>query len=222
MDKKNIRKLLKILLIVFLIVVVLFLINTFRKFFIIKELQNNFAKFSSSQNYHIKSVAKERDGVIVTINYYTKGSKKVSILERDKNGEISKISMYDNGERTDTFWDNAEAKKAKLNSEPIMIISLYNGLENDNNWFTFIASIYSNIKKTTYNGKECYVINNFMSSMSLSSAEKNEIFIEKATGLMLKNDTGYSISEREYEFDNVSDAIFEEPDIGQYTLMEKE
>ena len=220
MEKKNIRNLLKILLIVFLIVIVLFLINTFRKFFIIKELQNNFAKFSSSQNYHIKSVAREKDGVIVTINYYAKGSKKVSILEREKNGEINKISMYDNGERTDTFWDNAEAKKAKLNSEPIMMISLYNGLENDNDWFTFIASIYSNIKKTTYNGKEGYVIKNFMSSMSLSSAEKNEILIEKATGLLLKNDTGYSISEREYEFDNVSDTIFEEPDIGLYKLVD--
>ena len=32
----------------------------------------------------------------------------------------------------------------------------------------------------------------------------------------------YSLTTREYEFDNVDDSVFVEPDISQYTLKDKE
>jgi hypothetical protein len=38
---------------------------------------------------------------------------------------------------------------------------------------------------------------------------------------MLKYSDSISDIERQYEFDNVDDSIFVEPDIGQYTLIEE-
>lgn len=220
MEKKKCKKALKIVLIILFIIIVLFLILTLRKFFIIKGLQNNFKQYVSSQNYHIKSVAKESNDTVVTINYYKKDNKYVTILEREYNGEVQRISTYNNGERIDMFWDSSEGKKAQLGVDSEIMINLYNGLENENDFQTFLASIYARISQTEYNGKKCYVINDFFSTMSLSSENKNESYIEKDTGLMIKYDSGYVVTDKEYEFNNVDDRIFEEPDIGQYKLIE--
>ena len=136
-------------------------------------------------------------------------------------GEISKISMYNNGERTDTFWDNIENKIVELDSGTIMSVNIYNGLETDNRWQTFLGCITSNIKSVNYNGKECYSIRGFISSTSLNS-EDTETYIEKDTGLLVKSTDRQTLTEKEYKFDNVEDTIFIEPDISEYTLKEKE
>ena len=47
------------------------------------------------------------------------------------------------------------------------------------------------------------------------------MYIEKDTGLFVKNIQNGVTTEKEYTFDNVDDAIFIEPDISQYTLKEK-
>ena len=56
----------------------------------------------------------------------------------------------------------------------------------------------------------------------MSSANLNEpgekTYIEKDTGLLTKSMVAGVTSERSYEFDNVDDSIFVEPDISQYTL----
>ena len=155
------------------------------------------------------------------MEYYKKDKKEVVFLERNLNGEISKISMYNNGERTDTFWDNKESKTAQLDSGTIMGVNIYNFTETDNKCQTFLGSIFANVKSTNYNGKECYIIKGFPSSLSLTF-EGAETYIEKDTGLYLKTIEGDRTTERKYEFNKVDDSIFVEPDISQYTLKEKE
>jgi hypothetical protein len=216
----NKKKIFKILGIILLIIVVIFLIHTIRNYIIITDLQNKIAKYSDSTNYYIKSVATKSDGTVVTMEYYKKDNKEVSFLERNLNGEISKISMYNNGERTDTFIETSESKVAQLDSDNIMTINFYNFLETENNWQTLLGSISARIKSTNYNGKECYVIKGLSSSVFLIS-EGQETYIEKDTGLLVKT-TGDGVTEREYEFDNVDDSIFVEPDISQYTLKEND
>lgn len=58
--------------------------------------------------------------------------------------------------------------------------------------------------------------------MSLNGTYKNEVYLEKNTGLYVKSIIDESNSEREYEFDTVDDSIFSEPDISQYTLKLKD
>lgn len=212
------KKIFKIIGIILLVVIAICLIHTIRNYIIITDLQNKMANYSNSTNYYTKSVTTEDNETIVTMEYYKKDNKEVVFLERNLDGEISKMSMYNNGERNDIFWDNKESKTAQLDSGTIMVVNIYNGTETYNKWQTFLESIFANIKSTNYNEKECYIIKGFISSFSLTS-EDTETYIEKDTGLYLKTITGDRITERKYEFDKVvDDSIFAEPDISQYTL----
>jgi len=218
MDKK---KVLKIILMILLIVLVIFVIHTLRNYTIVRKLQGKASIYVNSENFHIKSVANESNGIIVTMNYYQKDNKSVAIIEKNENGKTSKMSMYNNGERKDIFYDNSEEKRAELGTEGEMIINLINYLETDNNWQTLLGSIFMKAKKVEYDGKKCYVIENFLSPMFLNGTEKNEVYIEAETGLYLKSVMDEIITEREYEFDKVEDKIFIEPNIGEYKLNYK-
>lgn len=217
----NKKKILKIIGIVLLIVIVIFLIHTIRNYLIITDLQNKVSQYQNSKNYAIKSVATESNGTTIDLQYYRKDEKEALFLERNANGDVSKISVYNNGERIDMFWENKENKIAQLGSGAIMSVNIYNLTETDNKWQTILGSIMANIKSADYNGKECYVIKGFLSTYSLNF-EAGETYIDKETGLFVKTIEGERTTERSYTFDNVEDNIFIEPDIGQYTLKEKE
>ena len=217
----KIKKILKIIGIIVGILIILLLVHTIRNYIIITDLQDKFSQYSDSSNYYIKSIATEDNGTIITMEYYSKDNKQVVFLERNINGETSKISMYDDGEKTDTFWDNKENKIVQLDSETMIEINIYNRLETDNNWQTYLGSIFASVKSTNYNGKECYIIKGFLSS-NLLNFESAEIYVEKDTGLFVKAIEGSTTTEREYEFDNVEDTVFSEPDISQYTIKAEE
>ena len=210
------KKILKIIGIIILIIIVLILVHTLRNYIILKNIEKNFSKYESSTNFSIKSVATDADGATVTMKYYEKDNKQAVFIEYNKNGKIAKITMYNNGERTDIFYDNNEGKTAELNSGTTIDVQVYNALKTDNNWQTFLFSIPTRIKSTKHNEKDCYTIKNFPSSF-----EKEGIYIEKDTGLLNKNILNSTTTEKEYTFDDVDDAIFTEPDISQYTLKEK-
>ena len=216
----NKKKILKAIGIILLIIFVIFLVHTIRNYIIITNLQNKISKYYNSTNYHIKSTSISDEGTKVTMEYYKKDNKQVVFMERNLNGEIVKLSMYDNGERTDTFTESNDSKVVQLNTGEIMSINIYNFLENDNNWQTFLSSTIARVRTTEYNGKECYAVKRFLSSTSLTGKD-SEIIIDKETGLFLKSTETGNLVEREYEFDNVDDSIFAEPDISQYTLKEK-
>lgn len=219
MEKKKIFKIIGLILLAF---IAIFLIHTIRNYIIITNLQNKIAKYSNNTNYYTETVTTENDGTIITMKYYKKDNKEALFLERNFNEEISKVSMYNNGKRTDIFWEDKENKIAQLDSETTIIgVNIYNFTETDNKWQTFLGSIFANIKSSTYNGKECYIIKGFLSTFSLVS-EDTETYIEKDTGLYLKTVEGDRNVERKCEFDKVDDSIFAEPDISQYTLKEKE
>lgn len=213
----NLKKVLKIIAIILVVIIIAFLIHTIRNYVIITNLQNSISKYAESRNFYIKSIANENNGTIVTMEYYKKDDKEVVFLERNLNGEITKISMYNNGERTNTYTETEDKKIAQLDSENIMSINIYNNLETDNKLQTFLGSIFTRIKSEKFNGKDCYVISEFLSSMSLTN-NNQENFIEKDTGLLVKINLNGMNTEKEYEFNNVDDSIFIEPDISEYTL----
>ena len=214
----KIKKVLKIIGIVMAILIILLLIHTIKNYIIITDLQSKISNYQDSKNYHIKSVANSNDGTTnIKMDYYRKDNKQVIFIERNANGESVKLSMYDNGERVDTFTDTQDTKTAKLNSGELMTVNIYNYLETDNKWQTLLGCITAKIKSTNLNGKECYIVKDFLSSTSLTS-EGAETYIDKETGLFLKTTETEIITERDYEFYNVEDSIFTEPDISQYTL----
>lgn len=217
MDKK---KILKIIGIIFAIALLLLIIHTVRNFVIINDIQGKIAEYSGNNNHHIKIVSTQNNGTIVKTDYYKKDNKKVVFLERDINGEKTKLSIYDNGEFHHTFTDAKDVKKVSLNSG-FVEVQLYNGLETENIGQTIISSILADIKSVKENGKEYYQLKHTVSPYSMSF-EGETILVDKETGLMYKNVNNESISIREYEFNNVDDSIFIEPDISEYTMQENQ
>ena len=211
------KKFLKTLGCILLVIIVIILIHTVRNYIIITKLQTNISNYANSTNFYKATITTIEDGTKVTVKYYKKDNKQAVFINRDLNENKKQVAMYDNGDRVDIFIDSKESKVAKLNSGKIMSEGIYNQLENENKWQTFLGSILANVRKTNYNNKECYIIKNFLSTTSLEY-EGAKIYVEKDTGLLIRTDEGDAVAEYEYDFDNVDDSIFAEPDISQYTL----
>lgn len=219
--KKIVKNVLKIVLTLIAVLLIFLIVHTIRNYVIVTNLQDKLAEYNNSTNYHIKSLTSENDGAIVKIDYYKKDNKQVIFMEREINSELTKISMYDNGERTDNFTETKDSKIVQLNDGKIMPLGIYNHLENDNKWQTFLGCVKAKIKLVKYNGKECYIIKDFMSLTSLTF-EDAEVYIDKETGLLVKTTEANTVNEREYEFNMVDDSIFSEPDISQYKSKDNE
>lgn len=236
--KKKILRMLLIIVLVIILIGAAFLINTFRKYLIIKGLQEKIAEYSTSTNFYVQINMKDdytEDKTVFT--YYEKDEKSLLIADLEWYDDGTQYyyitSTYNNGERVDVFYDSLEeGKTVEINSEEYYgVTMIYNGLETDSKFETFLACFSVNISETEYNGKECYVIKNFIGN-TFTSGET--IYIEKDTGLLVAVISSYTVSdetteqevlqtnEYEYEFDNVDDSVFVEPDIGEYTIMEEE
>lgn len=214
----NKKKILKIVLFIILLLIILLAIHTIKNFIIIRSLQEKLETYSSSTNYHLKTVS-TRDLNTNTTNYYTKNGKQVLIQERKTNGEYSKTSMYNrgNGEKIISYYDTSTEKVVKeimSTNISVYITSYYESMADNINQ-TIFMSIILRIKNVEYNGKDCYIIS------PLFSKESDMEYIEKDTGLCVKSITVDGTVEKEYEFDNVNDEIFFEPDINQYKLVEE-
>lgn len=211
----KVKKVLKIIGILIVILSCLIIIHTIRNYIIITDLQNKILNYQDSKNYHIKSIANSNDGTNNTkMDYYRKDNQKAIFLEKITNGEVINLSIYDNGEKVDTFSEIKNVKTVKLDSGESIAVNIYNCLETDNKWQTLLGCITAKVKSTNFNEKKCYIVEGFLSS----KPENVEIYIDKETGLLLKTIESEVITERTYEFENIEDSIFTEPDINQYKL----
>ena len=221
MNKKIVKKILKTILIILLVLFVLFLLHSFRNFMIIRKLQKSIEPYLSSTNYHLHSINSQDNGDSIVMDYYKKGSKETSIIERVSEKNPTKISTYINDESVTTYIDTPSEKYVTPNRNIVLTINIYNWCESDNNWQTFLISAFCNIRTSKYNEKDCYIISNFFSPYFLyESFDSNLLYVEKDTGLLLKTKVESMVSERSYEFNTVNDSFFVQPNINEYTLKE--
>lgn len=209
------KKIVLSIVILLLVMVMLFMAITFRKFMIVKDLQNKIAMKAQAPNFYRKAVTTGENSEVVTEGY-RKGDKKFVTIKRTMNGEEMKISLYDNGTTINVYTETADKKTVKPNGSSELVFDLSNRLETFNDCHTFICCIKAKISTTTYDGKECYIIKNFEEP---NMNEETELYIEKETGLCLKSTIMNQTSVIEYEFDNVTDEIFTEPDMSLYELV---
>lgn len=224
MESRKIKKVVKIVIIIVVLIFMSFVVNTIRKLIIIKGLQRNVSQYTSSTNYHIKSMSNQDDGIILILNTYQKENKRLFTIERTKDGKtINKMSTYDNGKEKHTFIESPESKRVCLDSHIIMGMELYDYFGEQSNMQLICSCVVSKVESAKYKDKECYRIGNFPGTVSLSndSSDVSVAYIEKDTGLVLKTNFGTIDSEREYEFGTVQDEIFVEPDVNQYELFEE-
>lgn len=218
-------KVLRNILLVVLAFVLIFVGNTFRKYIIIKGLAKKAEETSKSTNYHIKAT-KIEGGMTGTYETYVKNGNIVYMIEIQSGKGTQKLLGYKNkdNEKCHVFIETPEGKKADLKCGGIS-----GGVELNNGMFEFMASselgkfiVCSRLKvkrsRTNYNGSECYIIDN--SSIEEEFENKSQMYVDRDTGLRIKVSNGSYVVTYEYEFDNVDDSIFIEPDISEYEIIE--
>ena len=214
------KKILKIIGIILLIILILVVIHAIRNTIIISGLQNKVKQYSNSNNYHIKATTQVSENTTM-INQYQKEEKQLLILERIVNDEKVKISYYNTGSRIDMFTETKDEKIAELGKvNEILGLNSITPLQTDNLWQTILYGLPTRITTVKVNDYECYSIDDFLSPYNLLGKNKTEYDIEKETGLVRKIILDDQISMREYDFENVDDSIFVEPDISQYKIKE--
>ena len=213
------KKFFKVLLIVLFIMFVFYLVVTFKNYIIISEINEKFAKYKDSDNYHINYINEQENGNIIETDYYKKGNKEVAIT---KNGSTT-MAFYNNGERVDMFVDGENGDKiAKIGGSDVILptVHLVNIFENDSKIKTFGLSSLVLISKGTVDGKECYVLENVYSANVLEvTGSKTKYAFDKETGLCIKEENDSFKVTKKYEFDNVDDSVFVEPNIGEYMIV---
>ena len=226
MEKKKMglgKKILIGFLIILLILILLVVVHTLRNYLIVKDLQDKISVHDKSLNYHVEVLGTHEKGAESRVNYYRKENKEAYILERIESGElVGKLSYYNNGERIDFFAENISGEKiAKLGESYMPKVEIMSGLGMTEHSPKILECFMYKIKQIDYEGKECYEIKIFYSPDFLYEDEGGEssIIVEKETGINVKVCMGESISEKRYEFDNVDDSIFIEPNIGEYKLQ---
>ena len=214
-------KIFKIILLIISIIIIAFLGLTFRKMIIIKDLNEKASKYVDMNNYYIK-ITNDSGAASTITEYYSKEDNAILLLNTTikSTGESRKLINYYKGEKVNTYIESEEDKIALLDSNglpnKINIITLDYG---DKTWNLFQQAVATSIKNGEYNGKECYV---------LSLGKNSEVYVEKDTGLRIKAKEGTTVDqngkelpmvvEYYYEFGNVSDNIFIEPNITEYKV----
>ena len=215
-----------ILLIILLIVVTILIIITIRKGILLNSLSNKFQDAQNQNNYSIEMYLYQKEDT-VKVKLLHKDNLVLANL-KDKDKEITETK--NNMNNTDIYINNNGNMYSKLNSEGSMInLTMPNILEIGNIKDLLVNSLVTSINETKCNGKDCYYIKNFRSTVLPSDKEPAGIYIEKSTGLPVRilggsisssTDSTNTIIDFYYSFNNVSDSDFKIPNIEQYKMQE--
>lgn len=218
-------KILRNILLAILVIILIFVGNTFRKYSIIKNLDKKAEETAKSTNYHIKATKRE-GGTVDTFEYYEKDGNEAYVMKVYLNGNLQQLLGYKNkdNEKYHVYIESSEGKIADLKCGGIVpnLKLDYGELENmaPTGFGGFLACSRLKVKKakTIYDGSKCYIIEEktFMEDES----KMWYTYRDMETGLRIKVSNGNYETTYEYEFDNVDDSIFIEPDISEYEIYE--
>jgi len=219
----NKRKILITILLIAIISILAFLAFTIREMITLKNLNIKVAQFVNN-NEHYEKIINDSGNTTTITEYYCKGDNAVLFLNTTLNstGETRKLTNYFKGDKVNSYIESGEDKIALLNTNGIPSKVMIRQVDSGNNlWELFLISLATSIRSEECNGKDCYV---------LSLGENSKTYIDKETGLTLKAIEGTVVDENgnesvqtmqyHYEFDNVDDNIFVEPDISKYKIQE--
>ena len=215
------KKVLKIIGIILLVLILIVLIHTIRNYIILSKLSGEISMYKNSNNYNAKFVTDFDNGNTVIMDYYKKDNKQAMFMERKFDGETVKLSFYDNGERVNMYTEVGASKTVEQNTESLMSIQIFNGLEfdkNNNSLTNFLISSMAFIRSEKCDNQDCYRFTNILTMFNKDNSDT--WIINKETGLPVKSLNKESTVNREYKFNCVEDSIFTEPDISEYKIQE--
>lgn len=226
MEKKKMKLWKKIALIILAIVVIITLIIA-RKVIIVTNLQKNVSKYVNSENYHKIMYVYMQDSYVKS-EIFTLGDRKAITITRINKGNKVITKIYVKGNTTNIYTETQDKKIVSLNTGIQVYEEIQDPLYTENLLERILASAIATIKSEKCNGKECYLIENFLSGYILS---ENGTYINKETGLDVRTksievtdpNTGINVSgltDCLYEFNTVTENDLQEPDISQYEIQE--
>lgn len=214
---------------IILLVMLAFWANTLRNYRILEELRQTLKETQKTSNYHLTMSTKMGNYGLIVMDTYGKDGKVVSMSQAIAiYGQRHKTTSYLKGNRRAWYKEEDNGGQCEKTVEIDENCNIeYWGV---GNWFLeepeteggtskLWLSTRVKIAKTTYQGKECYVIED--DRFSKDPNRHIIYYIEKDTGLVVRqiqNDENWDYS---YEFGNVDDEIFKEPNREEYELIEK-
>lgn len=221
------KKIITTLLIIFVILLTIFGINTIRKFMIIKDLQNKVAKCEAKENIYSKVVSESAE-----VEKFIKDDVEKIVMKK-RNNAVTIIQVIEPHERR--FYTIAGEQKIlhKYKEEKNPLSSKVVSFVDTTTWLeTLRDSVVSKIYTEKIEGKDCYVIDSLKNTNAIysSGAISLKIYLNKETGLAVKaietvkNEDGTIeewVTTYEQKFDVVTDNDMKEPDTSEFTIQEE-
>jgi len=211
MENKK-MKLWKKILIIFIALVIILIIFVLRKYIIITNLINVSKEYESKTNYIVDVYSLQENGVTM-IKSYRKADDYLSTYKYfNNNTEDREFIVYNKDNEKIGIIQSGETKIALLNGSVV-------GGETSVNTFNIFAepitklqlSIIAKIKSEKVNNKECYL---------LELSDDYRIWVEKETGIIIKEMQSNNTTNRKYTFDIVTDENIQKPDISDCKIQE--
>lgn len=201
----------KILIIALILFVILAIIIT-RKFIIITNLVNESKEYSNKTNY-LAVVQSLQNGNVNILKSYNKDGNYLTIMRsysKDTTDERG-ITKYKKNNEEIGIIQSGQDKIAILNGFVIGEVSVANIFSIVDNIVEQLQfAIMSRITTDNYNNIECYLI----------ELDNWKMWVEKDTGLIIREINGGIVAERFYEFDIVKDEDIIKPDISDCKIQE--
>lgn len=217
------------IVIIILLIMLGFWANTFRNYRILEELRQTLKETQKTSNYHLTMSTKMENYGLIVMDTYGKDGKVVSMSQAIAiYGQRHKTTLYIKGNRHALY---KEGDNGGQYEKTVEIDENYNiGYWGVGNCFLEEPEIEGGtsklwlstrvkIGKTMYHEKECYVIEN--DRFSKDPNRHIIYYIEKDTGLIVRQIQNNENWDYNYEFGNVDDEIFKEPNIEEYEMIEK-
>ena len=205
-------KLWKKVLIIVLILFAILAIFIVRKFIIITNLVNESKEYANKTNYFaviqslqngnvniIKSYNKDGN-YLTTFRTYGKDIKDERGLIRYKK-DSEEIGIIQSGQEKIAILDGSVLGE-------VYVVNIFSTLDNTMQQLQF--AVMSRITTDNYGNIECYLI----------ELDNWKMWVEKDTGLIIREINGGLVSERFYEFDIVKDEDITKPDISDCKIQE--
>ena len=208
-------KLWKKILILVLILCAILAICIIRKFIIITNLVNISKEYVNKTNY-LAVVQSLQNGNVNMLKSYNKDGDYLTSMKnygKDIQDERGLIRYKKDNEEIGIIY-TAQEKIAILDGTVlgnVSIVNLFSTLNNTMQQLQF--ALMSRITTEKYGEIECYLI-------ELSNLDNWKMWVEKDTGLVIREINGGQVSERFYEFDVVTDEDIVKPDISDCKIQE--
>lgn len=213
-EKMKVKKhILRKVLLVILIVFVIFLIFTLRKLVILNKIESLAEDKVNSTNYFSEKISITGKSATITKSYNKDGNYLTVVKTfRTAIDEKSGMTVYNNNEDKIAIIESGENKIAFVNSDTMMgeiRVNTFNTKEMSL-WYKILLSATSRITTEECNNKKCYL---------LEPAKGWKLWIDKETGIVVREINGSTLQDSYYEFNTVKDEDIVKPDISDCKIQ---